>query len=65
MVCLVTGSSRGLGKAVALALGKKGHQVVVHCRDREDEAAQTASLIEKAMILRADVRSAPEVKTLV
>jgi NAD(P)-dependent dehydrogenase (short-subunit alcohol dehydrogenase family) len=29
-VCLVTGSSRGLGKAIALELGKAGQKVVVN-----------------------------------
>ena len=65
MVCLVTGSSRGLGKAIALALGKEGHQVVVHCRYREKEALQVASLIHNSILLKADVRSGMEVKILV
>lgn len=65
MVCLVTGSSRGLGKAIALALGKQGHQVVVHCRDRETEAIDVASSIQKSIMLKADVRSGAEVKNLV
>lgn len=65
MVCLVTGSSRGLGKAIAIALGNKGHQVVVHCRDRETEAIDVASSIQKSIMLKADVRPVPEVKKLV
>jgi 3-oxoacyl-[acyl-carrier protein] reductase len=65
MVCLVTGSSRGLGKAIALALGGKRHQVVVHCRDREKEAGHVASLIQNSIMLKADVRSCAEVKELV
>ena len=35
---LVTGSSRGIGKAIALYLGEKGFDVVVHCRSRRDDA---------------------------
>ncbi len=65
MVCLVTGSSRGLGRAIALALGDKGHQVVVHCRDKEKEAVQVASVIQHSIVLKADVRSGAEVKKLV
>ncbi len=42
---LVTGSSRGIGKAIALYLGKKGFDVVVHCRSRYAEAEQTATEI--------------------
>ena len=45
---LVTGSSRGIGKAIALYLGDKGFDVVVHCRSRRDEADAVAEEI-KAM----------------
>jgi 3-oxoacyl-[acyl-carrier protein] reductase len=65
MVCLVTGSSRGLGKAVALAFGKKGHRVVIHCRHKKREAEEAASQIKESMVLQADVRNFNEVKSLV
>jgi 3-oxoacyl-[acyl-carrier protein] reductase len=35
---LVTGSSRGIGRAIALRLARDGFDVVVHCRDRRDAA---------------------------
>jgi 3-oxoacyl-[acyl-carrier protein] reductase len=35
---LVTGSSRGIGKAIALYLADKGFGVAVHCRSRRAEA---------------------------
>jgi 3-oxoacyl-[acyl-carrier protein] reductase len=35
---LVTGSSRGIGRAVALRLAHDGFDVVVHCRSKVDEA---------------------------
>lgn len=65
MVCLVTGSSRGLGKAIALAFGRRGNRVVVHYRERVHEAELVASQIRESLLVRADVRNAGEVKTLV
>jgi 3-oxoacyl-[acyl-carrier protein] reductase len=65
MVCLITGSSRGLGKAIALALGRRGHRVVIHYRDKKSEAEAVASQIKESMVLKADVRNFNEVKSLV
>src|SRR5437763_8064266 len=42
---LVTGSSRGIGKAIALRLARDGYQVVVHCRSRRAEADAVAGEI--------------------
>ncbi len=42
---LVTGASRGIGRAIALALGAAGHDVAVHCRSRIDDARDTAGAI--------------------
>jgi 3-oxoacyl-[acyl-carrier protein] reductase len=64
MVCLITGASRGLGRAVAVEFGRNGHKVVVHYKDRKGEAEKVASLINEAMVIRADVREAEDVKSL-
>ncbi|QJD59192.1 3-oxoacyl-ACP reductase FabG [Pseudomonas sp. gcc21] len=56
---LVTGSSRGIGRAIALRLARDGFDIVLHCRNRADAAQAVASEIEalgrSARILQFDV----------
>lgn len=56
---LVTGSSRGIGKAIALRLAREGYDVVVHCRARRDEAervgAEAKALGAAARVLQFDL----------
>jgi 3-oxoacyl-[acyl-carrier protein] reductase len=42
MSVLVTGSSRGIGKAIALRLARDGYDVVLHCRSQRGEADAVA-----------------------
>lgn len=42
---LVTGSSRGIGRAIALRLARDGYDIVLHCRTRRDEAEAVAAEI--------------------
>jgi glucose 1-dehydrogenase len=62
---LVTGANSGIGRAVALALGKAGADVVVNYRDNEDAAiAVTREIAEagsRAVAIRADVSREEEV----
>jgi 3-oxoacyl-[acyl-carrier protein] reductase len=43
---LVTGSSRGIGRAIALMLARDGFDVVLHCRSRREEANVVQSQIQ-------------------
>jgi 3-oxoacyl-[acyl-carrier protein] reductase len=47
-VALVTGASRGIGRAIAIALGARGARVYVAYQSREDAARETAAAVEAA-----------------
>jgi len=56
---LVTGSSRGIGKAIALRLARDGYDIVVHCHSKRDEADAVAREItamgRNARVLQFDI----------
>lgn len=68
-VALVTGSARGIGRAIAIGLGKEGVSVVVNYRSRPDAAAEVAREIMEAggdaVVVKADVANDSEVKAMV
>jgi 3-oxoacyl-[acyl-carrier protein] reductase len=68
-VALVTGASRGIGKAVALALAACGARVAVNYRERAEDADAVVAAIAAgggaAIALQADVSRAVEVEQMV
>ncbi len=66
---IVTGASRGLGRAIALALAREGADVLVNYVNREEPAREVAAAIEgmgrHAILHRADVSDADQVRAMV
>lgn len=65
---LVTGSSRGIGKSIALQLAKDGFDIVIHCRSRLDEAEQVQQEVQalgvNARVLQFDIANREEARAL-
>jgi 3-oxoacyl-[acyl-carrier protein] reductase len=65
---IVTGGSAGIGRAVALRLGRDGWNVAVSYRSHPEQAAEVAAGIERhgghALAVRADVSRRADVTTL-
>ena len=66
---LVTGSSRGIGRAIAERFGSEGYDVAVNYRTSEDRAAEVVDQIEsrgrRSVALQADVSDPEEAASLV
>lgn len=64
LTVLVTGASRGIGRAIALRLAQDGFNIVVHCRSRIEEAEQLCVEIKnlgvQARTLRFDIADRAE-----
>lgn len=66
-VAIITGSSRGIGKATAILFAKEGANVVINCKDRVADAREVVDAIgnTKAIFIQADVSKEKDVKRLV
>jgi enoyl-[acyl-carrier protein] reductase III len=67
-VALVTGSSRGIGRAIALELARRGAAIVVHYLRKKSAADEVVSAIEdiggKAVALKANLAEADKIEAL-
>ena len=68
-VALVTGSSSGIGQAIAIRLAKEGANIIINYRSSREEAQETQEQVEatgrQAQIVQADVSIVEEVRKLV
>lgn len=65
---LITGSSRGIGRAIAISLARDGYEVILHCANSTQKAEDVKAVIEnaggKASILTADLCDPAQAKAL-
>ena len=69
-VCLVTGSSRGIGKSTVIEFAKNGYDVVINYLNSESKALELKEEVEskykvKALAIKCDVSKEDEVKDMV
>jgi 3-oxoacyl-[acyl-carrier protein] reductase len=67
-VALVTGASRGIGRAIALSLARAGTDVIVNFQHRRSDAEEVAREIQqigrRSVLIQADVAVAADVERL-
>lgn len=67
-VALITGSSRGIGRAIALELARSGADIVVHYLRKKSAASQVVAEIEKlgqrAIAVKANLAEADQIEAL-
>jgi NAD(P)-dependent dehydrogenase (short-subunit alcohol dehydrogenase family) len=67
--CIVTGGTRGLGRAIALSLARRGARVAVTYSKNDDDAEETRALLRdasaEALLFKGTVASAAHAKEVV
>lgn len=61
-VCVITGSSRGIGEAIARGYAKEGAKVVVTYNEQKEKAEKVAKEIGSELVVKLDVRSRESIK---
>ncbi len=68
-VALVTGASRGIGRAIAIALAENGEKVIINYKGNKAAAGEVKEIIRQrgsvAELMQADVSSSGQVKEMV
>jgi len=68
-VALVTGSSQGIGQAIAVRLAHEGANIVIDYRSHGDGAEETRRQVEaagaKGIVVKADLSSVHEILALI
>jgi len=68
-VALVTGSARGIGRAISVELAKRGANVIINYAHSEEKAKKTEEMCRKygveTLVVKADVSKREEVRTMV
>lgn len=66
-IALITGSSRGIGKATAIEFAKQGAKIVIHYNEQKAQAEKVLEAIgkENGVVLQADLTEEKQVKQLI
>ncbi len=69
-IVLVTGSSKGIGKATIIEFASKGYNLVINYNNSKDEAIKLKEYVEnkyniQALVIKADVSNENEVKNMI
>ncbi len=70
MNVLVTGSSRGIGKAIILEYAKNGYDVIINYNNSEKEALELKNYVEtnynvKALVVKCDISKESEIDSMI